>query len=221
MKGSSRLSLTTPMLANIAGWCGDQQSSQQWAFDSYQDLKMPYEFTQQYPREDKDFYVEPVFCSARLFEKIKFTGTIHDPACGIGTITTIAKGCGYEVSTSDLIARSSLFSSQDYLQDFTIRDNIVTNPPYNLAEEFINHARTLTRYKVAVLARLAFLEGQARYKYLYKPHPPSNVLVFSTRPSMPPYGQPVGGGKTAYCWIIWDQHDFSKITKLDWIINNG
>lgn len=177
---------------------------------------MPYEFTHQYDREPADFYVEPEFCSEGLFKKVQFTGLIHDPACGIGTILKIAKIFGYPTSGTDAVARG-YGGVKDYLTDKNVYDNIVTNPPYNLGEAFIQHSFSHARHKIATLTRLAFLEGQKRYKSIYLAHPPSLVLVFSTRPSMPPYGQPVGGGKTAYCWIVWDIGQCGHSTQLDWI----
>ncbi len=96
--------------------------------------------------------------------------------------------------------------SIDFLDDYTARSNIVTNPPYVLAEEFVRHALKYTRYRVAVLVRLAFLEGQARRRRLFVPFPPELVLVLSTRPSMPPGDLPIAakGGKVAYAWVTWN-----------------
>ena len=42
-------------------------------------------------REKNDHYVEPEWCSLRLFEKIPFTGTIVDPSCGFGHIVKSAR----------------------------------------------------------------------------------------------------------------------------------
>src|SRR5271166_3019585 len=167
-----------------------------------------YEFTDQYPRKQNDLYIDEPWCSERLFEKVIFQGPIHDPACGTGNIVKAAHAAGYGLSTAnDLVDRgfrAKVYTNepfeQDYLKDTKTYFNIVTNPPYNLDDEFIEHALRYTKYKVAVLVRLAFLAGQARYKKLYSKTPPTTVLVFSKRPSMPPPGVPVGGGKTDFCW---------------------
>jgi|SRR6266446_1680005 len=182
---------------------------------------MPYEFTDQYDRVFNDYYIDPPFCSELLFDKIRFYGVIHDPACGSGNIVSSAVNSFYSVTYSDIMDRGSsrITPLVDYLKDETIRDNIVTNPPYYLCEEFFHHAWKHTKYAVALLlTRLAFLEGQKRNKSIFTPFPPTCVLVFSTRPSMPPPNVTEGGGKTAYCWIIWNKISGSISTELSWLI---
>ena len=39
-----------------------------------------------FDRDDHDFYVEPAWCSERLFAVEPFAGLIWDPAAGSGTI---------------------------------------------------------------------------------------------------------------------------------------
>jgi len=86
-------------------------------------------------------------------------------------------------------------------------DNIVTNPPYTLVESFISHALLVARGKVAILARLALLEGIKR-KALFKRQPPTRVWVSSRRMSMPPGGREdieAKGGSIAYAWFVWEK----------------
>ena len=182
---------------------------------------MPYEFTDQYTRSNNDFYAEPRWCNDELFKVIRFKGSIHDPACGSGRVVESAKEAGYTTSANDKVARPYKYQEQtlNFLEDLAIYENIVCNPPYNIAELFFHHAHQHTKYSVAFLTRLAFLESQSRYKTIFKPFPPEQILVFSTRPSMPPYGKPVGGGKTAYCWIIWNVESPPLQTRVNWIIH--
>src|SRR5438445_6158937 len=148
---------------------------------------MPYEFTHQYERNVADFYIDPPECSEELFRKIKFDGHIYDPACGNGTIVKSAIKCGYDAVGSDIIDRGYVYHKLvNYLEDQHEYFNIVTNPPYNLVEEFALHSLQFTINKTALLVRLAFLEGQGRFKRLFSKHPPLLILVFSKRPSMPP-----------------------------------
>ena len=39
---------------------------------------------QGYPRSDEDWYCDPAWCSARLFEEEVFEGGVYDPCCGHG-----------------------------------------------------------------------------------------------------------------------------------------
>ena len=168
---------------------------------------MTYEFTQQYVRKNDDWYIQPRRCIESLINSVPFEGTIHDPACGSGKIPKTFGEYGFTTTGSDL--RNRGFGEQkDFFQDLRIRSNIVSNPPYNLSERFIIHALSVTVGRVAILARVAFLNGQRRYASLYSKYPPETVVILSRRPSMPPAGQniiPVGG-KTDFCWIVWNKH---------------
>jgi hypothetical protein len=56
-------------------------------------------------RSDKDWYVEPSWCSRRLFEEEKFKGPIWDPACGFGTIPESARAIVDQVYATDIVDR--------------------------------------------------------------------------------------------------------------------
>lgn len=167
---------------------------------------MSYEFTHGYERSDSDFYVEPRWSVLALARSIKFEGQIYDPACGSGTIPKTFEGLGFTASGSDLKDRGFGLPNINFLRDYAKRENIITNPPYNLAEDFIKHALVVAEKRIAILARIAFLNGQKRFQ-LYNQHPPECVVILSKRPSMPPGGRMImpQGGKTDFCWIVWNR----------------
>lgn len=160
-----------------------------------------------YARDKLDFYIEPETAVLPLFDSVRFQGIIHDPACGRGTIPGCAREAGYHATGADIVDRGFPGAVlADFLEDRTVRDNIVSNPPYALAERFALHGLRVTEGRVALLTRLAFLEGQARRRTLFAPHPPEQILILSRRPSMPPGDVAIEakGGKTAYCWVVWN-----------------
>lgn len=171
-----------------------------------------------YARNAFDWYVEDAACVDKLLDAVTFDGPIHDPACGAGNIPTVARRRGLIATGSDIADRGFGETGIDFLDDTRSRINIVSNPPYVLAERFITHALKITERKIAMLVRLAFLESQGRYKRLFIPHPPSQVLVFATRPSMPPGGMAIAakGGKVAYAWAIWERR-FGGDTRMGWL----
>jgi hypothetical protein len=59
-----------------------------------------------FARADHDFYVEPEWCSERLFAAKPFNGPVHDPACGLGRIVEAATKAGHLASRSDIVERS-------------------------------------------------------------------------------------------------------------------
>jgi hypothetical protein len=57
-------------------------------------------------REQTEHYVEPEWCSRRLFAVEKFDGMIADPCCGFGRIPDAAKAAGhYPVRARDIVDR--------------------------------------------------------------------------------------------------------------------
>jgi hypothetical protein len=84
-------------------------------------------------------------------------------------------------------------------------DWIITNPPFRLAEQFIERARRVPGWRgTAMLVRSAFLEGVGRYGRLYALNPPTVVAQFTERVVMH-HGKlsPTGSTATAYCWLVW------------------
>jgi hypothetical protein len=168
-----------------------------------------------YPRVANDFYCEPRWSVNQLLYVEEFTGTIHDPACGAGTIPAMCLSRGVPATGSDIVDRG-FGTVCDFFADTTVRDNIVSNVPYKHAESFLRHAVELARYKVALILPISFLESQCRDD-LYERFPPARVWIFSRRPSMPPgtmdgerdeWGaviQPEGkGGMTPFAWFVWE-----------------
>lgn len=83
-------------------------------------------------------------------------------------------------------------------------DWIVTNPPFNRAVDFVRIGHQRARRGVAMLVRLAFLEGVKRHQLLYGEHPVTVVAPFSERvPMVKGRWDPEASSATAYAWFIW------------------
>lgn len=89
------------------------------------------------------------------------------------------------VVASDVFDYGVGFPVRDYLfgpdSEFDQTDWTFLNPPFRLAQEFIERALRLSRVGVAVIARSAFAEGSQRWAALFGPNPPSFELQFSER----------------------------------------
>lgn len=171
----------------------------------------------EYERDVNDWYVEPAWCVQALKDRVRFTGGIHDPCCGSGTIPRVMNGTG-----SDLIDRNFGYPVSDFLTSDDMHDNIVMNPPYKLAQEFIEEALDRTRYKVAALVQVKFLASQRRFR-LFTRLETSRVIMFSRRPSMPPggmlqkHGESIrGGGSIDYCWVVWEMAN-KEPCRIEWM----
>ena len=163
-----------------------------------------------YEKDPHDYYCEPRWVVEDLADVESFWGAIWDPAAGSGNIPNVFRDRNHTTISTDIVNRGGHIDRvDDFLnpkgQRITRVDNIVTNPPYTLAEKFARQALKLARRKVAVLVSLTFLESQKR-KPFFNELPPTRVWVCSKRPSMPPGGLGIEakGGKRPYCWVVWD-----------------
>jgi len=157
-------------------------------------------------REKDDFYPTPPEATRALLSVETFDGPIWEPACGDGAISRELEAAGYEVVSSDLIARGYGESAIDFLMEWQPRaPNIVTNPPFKHCAEFMRHAVSLSSGKVALLMRLACLEGAER-REIYDSTPIARIWVFSKRLTMYRSGIATGeGGMLAFAWFVWER----------------
>lgn len=170
-------------------------------------------------RERDDFYPTPPRATHALLSVENFEGGIWEPACGDGAISKVLEAAGHEVYSTDLIDRGYGVAGVDFLLDYqTTADNIITNPPFKHAEEFVTHALRRSRRKVAMLCRLAWLEGKAR-KLMFESTPLARVWVFSGRIPMLRGGEEMlkgGGGMIAFAWYVWDRQHTGK-PEIGWL----
>lgn len=134
-------------------------------------------------RETNDYYATHPKAVEMLLELETFNKNILEPCCGEGHISNILKKNGYNVTSYDLIDRKYGITGVDFLEyNEKFNGDIITNPPYSMAQEFIEHALEIVENgnKVAMFLKLTFLEGKNRKK-LFEKHPPKKVYVSSSR----------------------------------------
>lgn len=168
-------------------------------------------------REKDDFYPTPPDATEALLNVETFTGSIWEPACGDGAICKVLAMRGYDVIATDLVDRGFGTSRRDFLMEYEHQaPNIITNPPFKLATQFIRHALQLSSGKVCILMRLACLEGSER-REIYDNSPLARVWVFSRRLSMYRNGEDTGqGGMLAFAWFVWDHAHVGPAT-IGWL----
>lgn len=166
-------------------------------------------------RDPHDWYVEPYECSASLFIEEDFDGPIWDPACGLGRIVEEARLAGHQAIGTDIVSRSPLCgATSDFLQPtYTpLFRNIVTNPPFGIAEDFVNKALSILpdQGKLAVIVPLVWLSGFSSKRDWLPRSPLKTVYSISPRPSMPPgsvilAGIKPGNGTKDFAWLVWQK----------------
>jgi hypothetical protein len=157
-----------------------------------------------------ELYETPADCVRGLLEVETFAGRIWEPAAGRGAIVRELDAAGLGVVGTDLLDHGGFFETgRDFLAERELlAPNIITNPPFSLAEEFATHGLRLGARKVALFLRLAFLEGDKRRRGIFAEHPPARVWVLSKRRTLW-RGDEVrpddGHGMVAFAWFVWER----------------
>jgi hypothetical protein len=185
-----------------------------------------------YKERRLDCYETPVCAVEALLCVENIPHFVWEPACGPGAIVKVLRARGHEVFATDkfdygwdyreVFASDKFDFSRDYrIADFFVAQEwtgrypgdpnkpaIVTNPPYQLAAQFVRHAIELKCPYIAMLLRLAFYESERRGDIL-DDRPPARIHTFKRRlPMMHRAGWtgPRASSAIAFAWFVWDQN---------------
>lgn len=165
-------------------------------------------------RQSEDYYATDPIAIDKLLEYETFTPKVWECACGAGHLSERLTYYGYDVRNTDIVDRGYPDTEvRDFLTIFgpNCDRDIITNPPYKFAKEFVEHALDISEngIRVAMFLKLQFLEGQAR-KELFKKYPLKTLYVFSKRVLCAKNGEfqrmrDGGGSAVAYGWFVWEK----------------
>ncbi len=173
-------------------------------------------------RDSLDDFPTPPWATRALIEYVigKNVADLNclEPACGAGNMSKPLSEYFGEVESRD-IASYNFGRQEDFLTSSLVEqwDWIITNPPFRLAENFINHALNKTRVGAAFLVRTTFIESVGRYNRLFLSNPPTIFAQFVERvPMVKGRLDRTASTATGYCWLVWIKN--SEISpKLVWI----
>ena len=177
-------------------------------------------------RADNDFYATSPVAAEWLLKLEDLAPSIWECACGAGHISKVLEAAGKSVLSSDLVDHGYGIPFMDFLKIKKIVDNqvvewngdIVTNPPYKYAKEFVEKAIDLIydKGKVCMFLKIQFLESQGR-KELFDKHPPRTVYVSRNRIPCAKNGDfdALDGSAVCYCWYVWEKN-FHGDTVIKW-----
>ena len=175
-------------------------------------------------RQQHDYYATEPKAVNFLLQLEDFKGSIWECACGEGHLSEEIKKHGFDVYSTDLIDRgygNGVFDFLSIENTISIDHNIITNPPYRYANDFILKALSImkTGKKLALFLPIRYLEGKAR-KHIFLEHPPKTVYVSSSRLLCAKNGEfeqmiAGGGSAVAYAWFVWEK-GFNGQTELQW-----
>ena len=161
-------------------------------------------------RPKNDFYPTPEWATRALLNRESFDGPVWEPACGDGAISEVLLSNEFRVHSSDILDYGYHGTEvKDFLEpdlhDTTV-GSVITNPPFMLAQEFIERAKETSATKIAMFLKLPFLESMRRYPmFMDKNFPLARVYVFSRRVTLVREGVVMKNkGTIAFAWYVWD-----------------
>ena len=169
--------------------------------------------------EQHDYYATDPKAAELLLELETFENVL-EPSCGEGHLSKVFSDAGINVTSSDLVYRG--YGIQKNFFDYEEwNGDIITNPHYKYALEFVEHALKIipNGNKVAMFLKLQFLEGKKR-KRLFLTNPPKTLYVSSSRLLCAKNAdfesaRKEGGSAVAYGWFVW-QKGFNGRTGIVW-----
>lgn len=154
-----------------------------------------------YERKERDCYETPEWVTMALLphipDRIK---NVWEPACGSGKMVRVLNRRFVEVIGTDVDTGFD-FLTYRCTDPF---DAIITNPPYNLAVEFIEHALEITDPAglVAMLLRTDFDHAKTRQNLFSDCGPFAKKLVLTTRIKW--FEGSSGSPSFNHAWFMWD-----------------
>ena len=147
-------------------------------------------------RNAYDFYPTPNWCYEKLPIDFSNYNTALEPCAGDYRIADFLDDKGLkDIDTCEIQ------DDMDFMDYTGNVDLIFTNPPFSMAQEFIEksliHADT-----VIMLLRLNFLGAQKRHKFWVE-NEPDALFILSKRPSFTGKGT----DSTEYAWFVWQKGD--------------
>lgn len=170
-------------------------------------------------RKASDLYETPYSMTRQLLEveKFNYRKWAFEMASGNGAIVRVLR------DSFDSVIENDISDGIDSLTWPAHMPYVITNPPYSLAFEFIQHAKRIVTKKFAFLLPLTYLQGQERFDKVYqdKKFPLARVWVFIRYPML---GDPLREdgkyrtGMQTYAWFIWDKQHRGP-PQIGWIDN--
>jgi hypothetical protein len=165
-------------------------------------------------RNESDFYITPESIIKVFLNqfKLKYENYILEPCAGNGSISKVINEYYPFSDLHQVEIRPEEINNLKSFGSYSINDfrnmtflnwkfsTIISNPPYSIAQEIIEHAFTISNKdtEIIMLLRLGFLEAEKRRDFWNK-HPLTQLYPLINRPSFTGRGTDA----CAYGWFVW------------------
>ncbi len=174
-------------------------------------------------KDSLDDFPTPCWATRALLQHVipHANGTVYEPACNRGYMSRTLKERFSVIYATDIKDYGRGYPVKDFLagSEWGGKYNwIITNPPFNKAEAFLNEAMGQASDGVALLCRTVFAESITRYNNIFSVNPPSTIAQFSERvPMFRGRVDAKGSTATSYAWFVWEHDKKGLDTKFVWI----
>lgn len=170
-------------------------------------------------RIENDYYATAYESTKALMDVEQFNGNSYlEPCVGGGHIAEMIKEYypNAQIYGYDLVDRgykdTKVCNFLTYDFNGQTFDNVITNPPYSLAQEFLEKSMSVVKNngKVAMFLKIQFLEGAKRRK-MFEKFPPKYIYVFSKRQNPWRNGSPTDekgkpwASTMCFAWFVWEK----------------
>ena len=183
-------------------------------------------------RQAEDFYATDPYVinrSIEFFHKIRLNNNLWECSCGNGSLSERLKDFEYNVYSSDIINRGYGEVADFPISTSTNNRDIITNPPFELAYQFVRHAYDIMDdgQKALFFLKIQFLETE-KCAELFHECGLKYVGVMSNRICCAMNGEfdkyfskdkvtgVYKGGTQMYAWYVFEKGHTGQAI-LDWI----
>lgn len=145
------------------------------------------------------------------------TSAVIDPCCGRGVLSEAAKSCGHDVRAIDLYDWGYGRTDIDFLGRMILPPvepfTVLMNPPFSLAQAFVEKAKEMGARKIICFQRFAWWEGSRdtgkKRGQWWEKHRPNRIYICGDRADcwrvdIPPEER-TSSSPTAHAWFVWEQ----------------
>lgn len=162
-----------------------------------------------YDRKENDNYETPAWVTEALLPHLRTITRVWEPAAGSGKIVETLKRNGLDVVSTDLIEGADFCKTYPLFTDDELDlksvNAIITNPPYGLAQAFIEHAIKLMKPNnglVAMLLRTDYDHAKTRQHLFSGCSIFAKKLVLTKRIVW--FERPGAAPSFNHAWFMWD-----------------
>lgn len=160
-----------------------------------------------------EHFETPEWAVKAILKKEVVSGIVYDPCCGTGVLLEAARLYSEHLFGSDI---HDWGYKDTIIVDFLNKETppkldnttIFMNPPFSLAEKFVEKSIEIGVRKIICFQRFAWLESQKRREFWEK-FPPARVYVCGDRADCwrhdIPRDKRGSGTPTAHAWFVWEK----------------